>query len=66
VLCVDKKRAHEVMKWRQALVQTEKQEADREAVEAKISEHLKVLQYKNIFHCILLHDQCVLTTNYDW
>jgi len=58
-MCVDKKRAHEVMKWRQALVQTDKQEADREAVEAKIAEHLKVLQYKNIFQCILLHDQCV-------
>lgn len=36
------KRAHEVMKWRQALVQTEKQEAEREAVESKIAEHLKV------------------------
>jgi len=31
-------------------VQTEKQEAEREAVEAKIEEHLKVLQYKNIFN----------------
>jgi hypothetical protein len=41
-MCVDKKRAHEVMKWRQALVQTEKQEAEREAIEAKITEHLKV------------------------
>ena len=50
VTCVDKKRAHEVMKWRQTLVQTEKQEAEREAVEAKIEEHLKVLQYKNIFN----------------
>jgi len=65
-MCVDKKRAHEVMKWRQALVQTEKQEAEREAIEAKIEEHLKVLQYKTIFKCILLRDQCVLTTNYNW
>jgi hypothetical protein len=65
-MCVNKKRAHEVMKWRQTVVQTEKQEAERVAVEAKIEEHLKVLQYKNIFKCILLHGQCVLTTNYNW
>jgi len=42
VMCVNKKRAHEVMKWRQGLVQNEKQEAEREAVEAKVEEHLKV------------------------
>ena len=63
-MCVNKKRAHEVMKWRQALVQTEKQEVEREAVEAKIEEHLKVLEYKNIFNCMSLHDQYVVATNY--
>jgi hypothetical protein len=63
-MCVNKKRAHEVMKWRQVLAQTEKQEAEREAIEAKIEEHLKVLQDKHIFKCVLLHDQWVLATNY--
>jgi len=65
-MCVNKKRAHEVVKWRQTLVQTEKQEAEREAVEAKVQEHLKVLEYKNIFKCMLSHDQYVRTTNYNW
>ncbi|KAJ9576526.1 hypothetical protein L9F63_025578, partial [Diploptera punctata] len=36
------RRANEVMRWRQSLQQTEKQEVDREAVEAKLQEHLKV------------------------
>jgi hypothetical protein len=48
------------------VVQAAKQEAEREAVESKIQEHLKVLQYKNIFNCVLLHYFCVLTTNYNW
>jgi hypothetical protein len=65
-MCVKKKRAHDVMKWRQSVVQAEKQEAEREAVEAKIEAHLKVLQYKNIVNCVLLHHYCVLTINYNW
>ncbi|KAJ9592515.1 hypothetical protein L9F63_015832, partial [Diploptera punctata] len=36
------RRANEVMRWRQSLQQTEKQEVDREAVEAKLQVHLKV------------------------
>lgn len=36
------KRAHEVMKWRESVRQAEKQEAEREAVECKIEEHLKI------------------------
>lgn len=47
--CVKKKRAHEVMKWRQTVRLNEKQEAEREAVESKIQEHLKVLQYYIVF-----------------
>jgi hypothetical protein len=39
----EKKRAHEVMKWRESVRQAEKQEAERETVEHKIEEHLKVL-----------------------
>jgi hypothetical protein len=31
------------MKWRESVRQAEKQEAEREAVECKIEEHLKVL-----------------------
>jgi hypothetical protein len=31
------------MKWRNSVRQAEKQEAEREAVECKIEEHLKVL-----------------------
>jgi hypothetical protein len=48
------------MKWRQVLEQTEKQEAEREAIEAKTEEHLKVLQDKNILKCVLLRDHWVL------
>lgn len=44
MICIKKKRAHEVMKWRESVRQAEKQEAEREAVECKIEEHLKVLQ----------------------
>jgi hypothetical protein len=49
MIYVKKKRAHEVMKWRQSVRLTEKQEAEREAVESKIQEHLKVLQYYIMF-----------------
>jgi hypothetical protein len=37
------------MKWRQTVRLNEKQEAEREAVESKIQEHLKVLQYYIVF-----------------
>jgi hypothetical protein len=37
------------MKWRQSVRLTEKQEAEREVVESKIQEHLKVLQYYIMF-----------------
>lgn len=66
MVCVKKKRAHEVMKWRKLVVQSEKQEAEREAVEAKIEEHLKVLQDKNVFTHILFHHQHLLTADYNW
>jgi hypothetical protein len=54
------------MKWRQTLMQTEKQEAEREAIEAKIEKHLKVLQYKNVLKCMLLNELCVLAANCNW
>ncbi|XP_069672304.1 translation initiation factor IF-2, mitochondrial isoform X2 [Periplaneta americana] len=38
----NEKRAHEVMRWRESISKVEKQEAEREAVESKIQEHLKV------------------------
>jgi hypothetical protein len=43
MIYIKKKRAHEVMKWRESVRQAEKQEAEREAVESKVEEHLKVL-----------------------
>lgn len=53
MMYVKKKRAHEVMKWRQSVRKTEKQEAEREAVESKIQEHLQVLYYSLRLYCFM-------------